>query len=99
MNRKHDEKRLLDIIDKAKGLKLRYDIIVGHPGETEEDFEKTLNLIRLSQTHSMIGGQSKFTAHPGTPSAEMTDKVPEDIIQERFDRLVELENEMIKGLE
>ena len=96
MGRKHDEQRLLDIIKQSNGIKLRYDIIVGHPGETEEDFRKTLHLIKLSQNHSMIGGQSKFTAHPGTASYYMEDKVPEEVIDERFDRLIALENELIK---
>ena len=98
MGRKHDEKRLLDIIKESDGIKLRYDIIVGHPGETEEDFRKTLRLIELSQNHSMVGGQSKFTAHPGTASYYMEDKVPENVIDERFDRLIALENKMIEGL-
>ena len=96
MGRKHDEQRLLDIIKESNSIKLRYDIIVGHPGETEEDFRKTLHLIELSQKHSMIGGQSKFTAHPGTASYYMEDKVPEEVIDERFNRLIALENELIK---
>jgi tRNA-2-methylthio-N6-dimethylallyladenosine synthase len=69
------------------------DIIVGFPGETEEDFAATLALVaeeRFDQAFMFI-----FSPRPGTRAAEMVDRfVPKDVIQERFDRLVALQNQI-----
>jgi tRNA-2-methylthio-N6-dimethylallyladenosine synthase len=70
------------------GLSLSTDIIVGFPGETEADFEETLDVVkqaRFSQAFTFI-----YSPREGTPAATMQDPVPRQVIQERFDRLVEL---------
>ena len=76
-----------DIID---GLNVSTDIIVGFPGETEADFQQTLDVVRDARFDSAFMFQ--FSPRPGTPAAEMDDQVPHEIIQERFDRLVALQN-------
>jgi tRNA-2-methylthio-N6-dimethylallyladenosine synthase len=73
------------------GLSVSTDIIVGFPGETEEDFSATLSLVaeaRFDQAFMFI-----FSPRPGTRAAEMVDLfVPHDVVQERFDRLVNLQS-------
>lgn len=73
------------------GLAVSTDIIVGFPGETDEDFEQTMEVVeqaRFDQAFMFI-----FSPRPGTAAAEMTDHfVPADVIQERFNRLVESQN-------
>jgi tRNA-2-methylthio-N6-dimethylallyladenosine synthase len=75
------------------GLSVSTDIIVGFPGETEEDFAATLQLMaeeRFDQAFMFI-----FSPRPGTRAAEMGDRfVPHDVIQERFDRLVALQGQI-----
>jgi len=72
-------------------LSVSTDIIVGFPGETEEDFQATLDMVaesRFDQAFMFI-----FSPRPGTRAAEMTDQfIPHEVIQNRFDRLVELQN-------
>ena len=67
-------------------IALTTDIIVGFPGETEEDFEETMDVVRK------VGFDSAFTfiysKRTGTPAAAMEDQVPEDVVKERFDRLL-----------
>jgi tRNA-2-methylthio-N6-dimethylallyladenosine synthase len=73
------------------GLAVSTDIIVGFPGESEEDFELTLEVVeeaRFDQAFMFI-----FSPRPGTRAAEMVDRfVSEEVIQERFSRLVDLQN-------
>ena len=73
------------------GLAVSTDIIVGFPGETDEDFELTMEVVeeaRFDQAFMFI-----FSPRPGTAAAEMTDRfVPEDVIQERFHALMETQN-------
>ena len=75
------------------GLAVSTDIIVGFPGETEDDFAATLSLMadeRFDQAFMFI-----FSPRPGTRAAEMTDRfVPPDVIQERFERLVALQSQI-----
>ena len=75
------------------GLSVSTDIIVGFPGETDDDFEATLSLMadeRFDQAFMFI-----FSPRPGTRAAEMADRfVPHDVIQERFDRLVAVQNQI-----
>ena len=69
-------------------LALSTDIIVGFPGETEEDFEDTLSLVReagFSSAYTFI-----YSKRPGTPAARMVDDTPHEVIQERFERLAQL---------
>ena len=90
MNRHYDRARYLEIVRKLRqaipDISFTTDIIVGFPGETEEDFEDTLSLIRE------VGFDSAFTfiysKRRGTPAAEMENQVPEEIVKERFSRLL-----------
>ena len=92
MNRHYSREDYLALAGRIKdampGIALSTDIIVGFPGETEEDFEQTLSLVRE------VGFASAFTfiysKRPGTPAAKIDDPTPREVIQERFDRLAEL---------
>ena len=68
------------------------DIITGFPGETEEDFEETLDLVRRVEYDSAF--TFLYSIRKGTPAAEYEDQIPEEIKHERFNRLVELVNEI-----
>lgn len=92
MNRKHDRALYLDIALRVRAARpdiaLSSDFIVGFPGETEEDFEDTLDLIRkvrFAQAFSF-----KYSARPGTGAADMDKQVPEDVKSERLRRLQDL---------
>ncbi len=94
MNRRYTKERYLDIINNVKkkipGISLTTDIIVGFPGETEEDFAETLDLVEK------VGYDNAFTfiysKRTGTPAASYPDQVPDDVVKERFDRLLALQN-------
>lgn len=95
MNRKHtrdDYKRIIERLKKDRpDLAFGSDIIVGFPGETEQDFEDTMDMVRFveySQCYSF-----KYSARPGTPGANMGGMVREDIKSERLTRLQNLINE------
>ena len=96
MNRHYQMDRYLDIVDymkeKIPDIVITTDIIVGFPGETEEDFEGTLyalNRVRYDMIYSFI-----YSPRKGTPAAEMPDQVPQDVQSERFRRLLDLQNEI-----
>lgn len=90
MNRHYDKEQYLALVEKIRsavpGIALTTDIIVGFPGETEEDFSETLDVVRR------VGYESAFTfiysKRTGTPAASKTDQVPEDAVKDRFDRLL-----------
>jgi tRNA-2-methylthio-N6-dimethylallyladenosine synthase len=88
MNRKHTAESYLKLVDRIRAARpdimLSSDFIVGFPGETEEDFEATLELIRkveFGQAYSF-----KYSTRPGTPAAEKP-QMPEDVMAERLSRL------------
>jgi len=90
MNRVYTKAAYLDLVrrlrDCVPGLALSTDIIVGFPGETEEDFAQTLEVVAeadYTQAFTFI-----YSPREGTPAAEMDEQVPRDVVQERFDRLV-----------
>lgn len=92
MNRSYTREEYLQLVgrlrDAIPGLALSTDIIVGFPGETEEDFQDTLSLVReaaFSSAYTFI-----YSPRPGTPAAKMVDDTPHEVIQERFDRLADL---------
>ena len=92
MNRSYTREEYLELVGRLRaampGLALSTDIIVGFPGETEEDFQDTLSLVReasFSSAYTFI-----YSRRPGTPAAEMADDTPRAVIQERFDRLAAL---------
>jgi len=92
MNRNYTVEHYRELIDKLRAVNpeiaLSTDIIVGFPGETEEDFQDTCKLV------SEIGYSQVFTfiysKREGTPAAKIVDDTPREVIQERFDRLVEI---------
>ncbi|MBD4661318.1 tRNA (N6-isopentenyl adenosine(37)-C2)-methylthiotransferase MiaB, partial [Xanthomonas citri pv. citri] len=66
------------------------DIIVGFPGETEEDFAETMRVVEASRFSSAFTFQ--YSIRPGTPAGEMDHQVPKAVVQERFERLVALQD-------
>ncbi|WP_417456098.1 tRNA (N6-isopentenyl adenosine(37)-C2)-methylthiotransferase MiaB [Kordiimonas sp.] len=95
MNRKHTREEYFGIIERLRAarpdLALSSDFIVGFPGETDEDFEDTLDLVRrvkYAQAYSF-----KYSPRPGTPASVNEDQVPEDVKSERLARLQALLNE------
>ena len=92
MNRKYTKEQFLDLVDKMKekipNLTLSTDIIVGFPGETEEEFEDTLDVVKkvnFEQVYMFI-----YSRRVGTPGDRMKDQIPEEVKHERFNRLKEL---------
>ena len=70
------------------------DIIVGFPGETEADFEETLQVVHQARFAGAFTFQ--YSPRPGTPAAEMPDQVPHEIVQQRYDRLVAAQEEIAR---
>lgn len=96
MRRSYRRQRFLDIVGKVReampNAAITTDIIVGFPGETEEDFEQTMDLVRRARFASAFTFQ--YSKRDGTPAAEMGEQVPKDVVQQRYDRLVALQNEI-----
>ena len=94
MNRHYDREHYLELIQYAKSvmpeLVLTSDVIVGFPGETAEEFEETLSLIRQVRYDSLF--TFIFSPRTGTPAASMEDPTPKEEKNERFDRLCALQN-------
>lgn len=95
MNRHYNIEKYLEIIDKLRNkcpdISISTDIIVGFPGETEEDFEATLDVCRRVKYDSAF--TFIYSPREGTPAAKYEDQIPENIKHERFDRLVEVIND------
>jgi tRNA-2-methylthio-N6-dimethylallyladenosine synthase len=92
MNRKHGRKEYLDIVARVRkarpDIAISSDFIVGFPGESERDFEDSLDLIRaveFAQAYSF-----KYSARPGTQAADLDTQIPEDVKNERLLRLQDL---------
>lgn len=91
MNRRYTKEDYLKLVDKLRracpDISLTTDIIVGFPGETEEDFLETMDVVEK------VGYDSAYTfiysKRTGTPAAVMEDQIPEDVIKDRFNRLLE----------
>lgn len=92
MNRRHNRFRLnvISEMTAATNIKIRHDFIVGHPGETDEDFQQSLDLLKSTQENCIVGGISEFYAHEGTASYYMEDQVSPEIAKERYDTMVNL---------
>ena len=94
MRRSYRSKKFLGIVEKVRErmphAAVTTDIIVGFPGETEEDFEDTLRVVEASRFSSAFTFQ--YSPRPGTPAATMEDQVPKETVQHRFERLTELQN-------
>jgi tRNA-2-methylthio-N6-dimethylallyladenosine synthase len=94
MHRGYTATRFLDKLAMARdlipGLSVSTDVIVGFPGETEEDFERTMVVMAEARFDNAFMFQ--FSPRPGTPAADLTDQVDPAVVQRRFDRLVALQN-------
>ena len=90
MNRRYTKEQYLELTEKIRkavpGISLTTDIIVGFPGETEEDFQETLDLVRKVRYDSAF--TFIYSRRSGTPAANMEDQVPEDVVKDRFQRLL-----------
>ena len=99
MNRPYTAEGYMKIADsfreKVKGGSLTTDIIVGFPGETEEDFVKTLEICSRAAFDACFTFQ--YSIRPGTKAAEFTDQIPSDVVTERFGRLTELTNSLTEA--
>ncbi|NTJ41205.1 tRNA (N6-isopentenyl adenosine(37)-C2)-methylthiotransferase MiaB [Agrobacterium larrymoorei] len=89
MNRRHTGEEYIRLIERIRGARpdiaMSGDFIVGFPGETDQDFEDTLAIVetvKYAQAFSF-----KYSTRPGTPGADLTDQVPEDVKSERLERL------------
>ena len=90
MNRHYTKEQYLDLVDRIRAkvpdIALTTDIIVGFPGETEEDFEETLDVVRKVRYDSAF--TFLYSKRTGTPAAAMEDQIPKSVAQPRFDRLL-----------
>ena len=93
MRRSYRGKKFLGILDSVResipNAAITTDIIVGFPGETDEDFEDTLRVVEQSRFSSAFTFQ--YSIRPGTPAATMEGQVPKEIVQERYERLMALQ--------
>ncbi|MEU5832924.1 tRNA (N6-isopentenyl adenosine(37)-C2)-methylthiotransferase MiaB [Streptomyces diacarni] len=96
MRRSYRQERFLGIIEKVRAAipeaAISTDIIVGFPGETEEDFAETLHVVREARFAQAFTFQ--YSKRPGTPAADMEGQIPKEVVQERYERLVELQEEI-----
>ena len=90
MNRRYTKEQYLELVRKIKeavpDISLTTDIIVGFPGETEEDFLETMNVVKKVRYDSAF--TFIYSKRTGTPAAAMENQVPEDVVKDRFDRLL-----------
>lgn len=90
MNRRYDKEKYLSLVEKIRAripdIGLTTDIIVGFPGETEEDFLETMDVVRKVRYDSAF--TFIYSKRTGTPAAAMEDQIPEDVVKDRFDRLL-----------
>ena len=90
MNRRYTKEQYLDLVDRIRAkvpdVSLTTDIIVGFPGETEEDFLETMDVVRKVRYDSAFTFQ--YSRRTGTPAAAMEDQISVDVVKDRFDRLL-----------
>ncbi|MBU8832311.1 tRNA (N6-isopentenyl adenosine(37)-C2)-methylthiotransferase MiaB [Mycolicibacterium goodii] len=93
MRRSYRAERFLGIIDKVRAAiphaAITTDLIVGFPGETEEDFQATLDVVERARFASAFTFQ--YSKRPGTPAADMPDQLPKAVVTERYQRLIALQ--------
>jgi tRNA-2-methylthio-N6-dimethylallyladenosine synthase len=96
MRRSYRAERYLGIIDRVRAAMphaaITTDLIVGFPGETEEDFAATLDVVRQARFAAAFTFQ--YSKRPGTPAAELAGQVPKAVVQERYERLVRLQEQI-----
>jgi tRNA-2-methylthio-N6-dimethylallyladenosine synthase len=96
MNRRYTKEDYIKLVEKLRGVRpgivISTDFIVGFPGETEEDFEHTMDVIERIRFDSAF--TFLYSPRKGTPAAEFEDSTPADVKQKRFDRMVKRLNEI-----
>jgi tRNA-2-methylthio-N6-dimethylallyladenosine synthase len=96
MRRSYRAERYLGIIDRVRAAMphaaITTDLIVGFPGETEEDFTATLDVVRQARFANAFTFQ--YSKRPGTPAAELDGQVPKAVVQERYERLIALQDQI-----
>ena len=96
MRRSYRANRYLGIIERVRAAiphaAITTDLIVGFPGETEEDFQATLDVVAAARFCSAFTFQ--YSKRPGTPAAELHDQVPKAVVSERYQRLIELQEQI-----
>ncbi len=96
MRRSYRRERFLAIVDGVRAAipdaAITTDVIVGFPGETEEDFAQTLDVVRAARFAGAFTFQ--YSRRPGTPAADMPGQVPKEVVQERYERLVALQDDI-----
>lgn len=105
MNRRYTKEHYLELVEKLRAripdVAITTDIIVGFPGETEEDFLETMDVV--DKVHYDSAFTFIYSKRTGTPAASMDNQVPEDVVKDRFDRLLALVqkhgHEKVKALE
>ncbi|GAA3694869.1 tRNA (N6-isopentenyl adenosine(37)-C2)-methylthiotransferase MiaB [Arthrobacter ginkgonis] len=94
MRRSYRSKKFLGILEKVRECiphaAITTDIIVGFPGETEEDFQATLDVVEQARFSSAFTFQ--YSKRPGTPAADLPDQLPKAVVQERYERLTALQD-------
>jgi len=94
MRRSYRSDKFLGILDRVRAripnAAISTDIIVGFPGETEEDFQQTLRVVELARFATAFTFQ--YSIREGTPAATMDEQVPKAVVQERYERLVALQD-------
>ncbi len=93
MRRSYRSKKFLAILEEVRQkiphAAITTDIIVGFPGETEEDFQATLDVVEKARFSSAFTFQ--YSPRPGTPAAEYDNQIPKDVVQDRYERLIALQ--------
>jgi tRNA-2-methylthio-N6-dimethylallyladenosine synthase len=93
MRRSYRSKRFLSILDTVRAAiphaAITTDLIVGFPGETEEDFQHTLDVVEAARFSAAFTFQ--YSKRPGTPAAELDGQIPKAVVQERYQRLIDLQ--------
>ncbi|BDZ50167.1 tRNA-2-methylthio-N(6)-dimethylallyladenosine synthase [Frondihabitans sucicola] len=94
MRRSYRSEKFLGILDRVRakipGAAISTDIIVGFPGETEDDFRETLRVVEAARFASAFTFQ--YSIRPGTPAADLPDQIPKEVVQERYERLIALQD-------
>jgi len=96
MRRSYRTEKYLGILDRVRAAipaaAISTDLIVGFPGETEEDFQGTMEMVRKARFAAAFTFQ--YSKRPGTPAAELPDQLPKEIVQDRYERLLALANDI-----
>jgi tRNA-2-methylthio-N6-dimethylallyladenosine synthase len=99
MRRSYRSDKYLGILDRVRmaipDAAISTDIIVGFPGETEEDFQQTIEVVKAARFSICYTYQ--YSIRPGTPAGEMADQIPKDVVQERYERLLQVVNQVAWG--